>query len=295
MVTFNPNGGSGGPNKMYGVGDTTIPSDVPVKADSICIGWSTDPSATSAMVAPGGTYNITSDVTLYAVWRSEYVTITFDANGGTGGPSTQRVRYGESSTLKSSTPSKSGYVFDDWRSPATGSPFQIYHPGGTYTFTSDMTLTAMWDVESSGGGSGSGSGTTGDGDFATCNHEYYYNSEGEKVDIVKTSGYLTTDKKHLPYYRCTRCGGYEINYSDWYRTERDANKVDLYGETHLADYEMRGAAVTTCDICGTAVHEWYLTCYICKSQLGNVITSCSNEDCPGYHDGHDYASYGWTP
>ena len=93
-VTFDANGGTGAPSSMSSKGGTiTIPSSVPTKDGNQFWIWKikgTDVSAT-----PGGTfYSIESYadsngvVTFVAQWEELY-TITFDANGGTGGPTTQ--------------------------------------------------------------------------------------------------------------------------------------------------------------------------------------------------------------
>lgn len=73
-VSYNANGGTGAPaaqTKVHGT-DLTLSSTVPTRANHELLGWSANPSATSATYQPGGTYSSDEAVTLYAVWRQTY-------------------------------------------------------------------------------------------------------------------------------------------------------------------------------------------------------------------------------
>ncbi len=67
-------------------------------------------------------------------------TITYDANGGTGAPSTQTKTHDVALTLSSTTPEKTGYTFANWM--ATDGT--MYAPGTSYTVNAATTLTAQW-------------------------------------------------------------------------------------------------------------------------------------------------------
>lgn len=67
-------------------------------------------------------------------------TITYDANGGTGAPSSQTKYCGTNLTLTTSKPSKTGYTFNGWKA----SNGTTYTSGGTYTANASTTLTAQW-------------------------------------------------------------------------------------------------------------------------------------------------------
>lgn len=82
-ITYNANGGSGAPGNTYTESNTsstksgTLSSSKPSRSNYTFLGWSTNQYATSASYAVGGTYNFTSDTTLYAVWQKvESKTIT---------------------------------------------------------------------------------------------------------------------------------------------------------------------------------------------------------------------------
>ena len=76
-MKLDANGGSGGTGsvtKTYGQA-VTLPTSVPTKQNYNFKGWAPTANATSATWSAGGSYteNITSDVTLYAVWELAYI------------------------------------------------------------------------------------------------------------------------------------------------------------------------------------------------------------------------------
>jgi hypothetical protein len=78
-ISYNMNGGTGtiaSQSKYYGV-DITLSSTEPTKSGYKFLGWSTNSSATSATYTAGGTYSANSSNTLYAVWQTSSVTITY--------------------------------------------------------------------------------------------------------------------------------------------------------------------------------------------------------------------------
>lgn len=68
------------------------------------------------------------------------VTITYDNNDGSGGPSSQTVTAGGSLTLSTSRPTRFGYNFVCWMGGS-----KEYYPGETYTFTENTTLLAYYE------------------------------------------------------------------------------------------------------------------------------------------------------
>ena len=69
--------------------------------------------------------------------------ITYNANGGTGVPSSQNKRYGISITLSDKKPTKSGYDFLGWGSSST-STSPVYNVSDTYSNNESITLYAIW-------------------------------------------------------------------------------------------------------------------------------------------------------
>lgn len=78
------------------------------------------------------------------VKNTEY-TITYNANGGSGGPSFQQKNKGQSLTISSEIPERSGYSFVGWSTSATSDEAQ-YIPGSTFETDVDTTLYAVWEM-----------------------------------------------------------------------------------------------------------------------------------------------------
>lgn len=75
-ITFNANGGSGGPSTQSGYGNVTIINSKPSRNDYMFLGWNTSSSATSPTYIAGGNINLTSNITLYAVWGKRSVSLS---------------------------------------------------------------------------------------------------------------------------------------------------------------------------------------------------------------------------
>ncbi len=74
------------------------------------------------------------------------VTVTYLANGGTGGPYTQEFPYDMAGTLLSPEAtgiSRAGYIFVGWNTEPDGSG-TYYEPGDTVVLTQGLTLYAQW-------------------------------------------------------------------------------------------------------------------------------------------------------
>lgn len=143
-VTYNANGGSGAPGKqtkIYGT-NLTLSTGKPTRTGYTFKGWATSASG-SATYQPGGSYSANANITLYAVWQKSTFAITYNANGGTGAPSSQTKTYGVDKTLTASTPTRTDYKFIGWGITAFDTTAK-YQPGGTYSTDADITLYAIW-------------------------------------------------------------------------------------------------------------------------------------------------------
>ena len=145
-LNFNLQGGSGTFNTLYGVyGERLfIPSSSPTKNGYTFQGWSTS-STGSPQYQPGDYYTIYSNTILYAIWgeSTQYCTITFNANGGSGAPSKQQKIIGETTYIPYTKPTRSGYAFQGW-STSSWATSADYQPGSTYTPYGNMTFYAVW-------------------------------------------------------------------------------------------------------------------------------------------------------
>jgi len=150
-IAFNANGGEGGPTsgkKQHGF-DFEIPQTKPTKIGYNFLGWSESSTATTATYSAGGKYTKDANVTLYAVWKINKYRISYDANGGSGGPTFTEVEYNKNTLLSTNKPTKTGYTFLGW-STSKSATTQEYNAGGTYPktggVTSDVTLYAVWKI-----------------------------------------------------------------------------------------------------------------------------------------------------
>lgn len=69
--------------------------------------------------------------------------ITYNANGGSGAPSSQTKWYGTNLTLSSTKPTRTGYSFLGWSTSASATS-ATWTAGGTYTANASDTLYAVW-------------------------------------------------------------------------------------------------------------------------------------------------------
>ena len=148
-LTYNANGGSGAPGKQTGTGvgsyTFTISGTKPTRAGHTFLGWSLSSTAAGASYQPGGSIKLTASATLYAVWRINTYTVSYNANGGSGAPASQTKTYGKALTLSATKPTRAGHTFLGWNTKADGSGAS-YAAGGSYTANAAVTLYAQWQI-----------------------------------------------------------------------------------------------------------------------------------------------------
>lgn len=84
------------------------------------------------------TKKVTFDVTVPA-----WCTLTYNANGGSGAPSSQSAASGSNVTISSTKPSRSYYTFLGWATSSTATSAG-YVAGNSYKLSSNATLYAVW-------------------------------------------------------------------------------------------------------------------------------------------------------
>lgn len=72
-------------------------------------------------------------------------TVSYNANGGSNAPSAQTKWHDEPLALSSDKPSKTGYTFKGWAKSKTDTTAE-YIAGASYTDNSDVTLYAVWEI-----------------------------------------------------------------------------------------------------------------------------------------------------
>ena len=149
-ISFNANGGSGAPSsvtKTHGV-NLTLPSTKPTRSGYTFVGWSDDATDTSHLWDAGGTFTWDQNDTLYAIWKKT-ITLTYNANGGTGVPNSQStIVYNATTSFKfpisSTKPTRTGYTFLGW-STSDSATSSSYNSGESITLSSSDTLYAVWE------------------------------------------------------------------------------------------------------------------------------------------------------
>lgn len=132
--------GSGGGQWIWtNIGGTkTFRITMPTSGQSKKIGF----SATVNTGVNPATISASGEYTLSAItWEH---TVSYNANGGTGAPDTQKKIYGSVLTLSSVRPTRDGYVFMGWATSSAGDV--AYMPGATYGADADVTLYAVWQI-----------------------------------------------------------------------------------------------------------------------------------------------------
>lgn len=145
-VSYNANGGSGAPSaqtKWYG-STLKLSTATPTRTGYSFLGWSTA-NDSSVEYAAGANYTANAGVTLYAVWKANTYTVSYNANGGTGAPGNQTKTYDVDLTLSSTIPTRTNYNFLGWATSASATSPQ-YAAGGKYTANSGVTLYAVWQL-----------------------------------------------------------------------------------------------------------------------------------------------------
>ena len=150
ILTYNANGGSGAPSSqtLTPGAAATLSSIKPTRTGYTFLGWSTSSTATSATYSAGGSITISTDTTLYAVWKVNTYTITYNANGGSGSAS-QSVDYGATWTSNSGSGfSRTGHTLQGWSLVNDG---EVYYglgaAQGAWSTTSNLTLYAVWSIQ----------------------------------------------------------------------------------------------------------------------------------------------------
>ena len=205
-VNYNANGGSGAPASQdkYNTVDLTLSSTKPTRTGYTFVSWNTSSDGSGTSYQPGSKYTANESATLYAIWKANTYSISYNLNGGSKGSSAPTSgTYG--STVTVSNPSRTGYTFAGWSVSGAGASMS----GTSLTIgAGNVTLTANWNVNyyyldlngyldggSSGGISGYGTADVYINGTLVCNDcaDYYtahpYGTTYSISDIKTTTGH----------------------------------------------------------------------------------------------------------
>ena len=146
-VSYNANGGTGAPSsqtKWHSI-TLTLSSVKPSRTGYDFLGWARSSTATTIDYAAGAFFGYNENTVLYAVWKAHTYAVSFNANGGTGAPSSQTKTHGVALTITSSKPTRTNYNFLGWGTSASSTTV-AYTSGSSYTANSAITLYAVWEL-----------------------------------------------------------------------------------------------------------------------------------------------------
>ena len=183
----------------------SITSPTIEKTGYTIIGWNTNKNATTSTWNINTSKSISSSATYYPILKANIYTITYNANGGSGGPSSQSYKYAPNGNiyLSSDRPSKTGYTFMGWsESPSATSA--SYSPGqwwGTHN-ANNYTLYAVWKKT-----------------VTVCGEsDHVWKTRGIKIISTRFTWPCTRGENHTTAYiiYCSKCGMSALYYNDHY-------------------------------------------------------------------------------
>lgn len=155
-----------------------IPDNIPIKTGYVFRGWSSTPSynqnyriaywengyggdadsngVSATTTGSNWTYQdyctntgytgTSTTLVLYAQWEASVTnyTVTFDDNGGTGGPGSITFPSGEGVKIPDTTPTRNGYTFRGWEYSSAGETVRL-NPGDIISPKTSITLYAVWE------------------------------------------------------------------------------------------------------------------------------------------------------
>ena len=143
-ITFNGNGSTSGQMAALKVArgkEVRLTANAYEKTDSEFTGWNTKADGSGDKYKDEEFVYFEEDTTLYAQWSSG-VTITFDANDGSGTMDPVKVSAGVYELPKNGFTAPEGYAFVRWSETAEGEV--EYEVGDELEVTEDVTLYAIW-------------------------------------------------------------------------------------------------------------------------------------------------------
>ena len=208
-VTFDADGGKVSPASRSAYLSDAYDLPTPTKTGHTFIGWYS--AKTNGIAVTNGTVITTpSDHTLYARWRVNTYTVSFDANGGSGAPAAKNMQYGAKYGTLNNSVSRTGYTFNGWYTAKSGGT--KITADSEYSAASDQILYAQWKAnkytvsfQENGGSSVSDKTVTYDanyGDLPTPTKTGYtfkgwFTSSGGGTQITKTTTVKITANQTL--------------------------------------------------------------------------------------------------
>jgi uncharacterized repeat protein (TIGR02543 family) len=143
IISFNSNGAGGTMQnlKIYENASASLPLNIFEKTGYAFAGWAESANGT-VTCSDGQNYTAgagQSEVTLYAIWTAKTFVISFNANGGSGGPAANAAAiYDQPMPVVSGIPVQEGYIFNGYWDAQSG---------GTRYYNADLSSAKTWDKD----------------------------------------------------------------------------------------------------------------------------------------------------
>lgn len=166
-ISYSGNGNTGGTATSTHVGAVgssfTVASNsgTLVKTGFTFSGWNTAANGTGTTYAPGATILMPKDgTTLYARWVANALTLSYDANGGTGSPVSESRLAGATANVSTTVPTRNGFSFGGWRKLAECT-CAVVASGASFTMPSSNTVLYAYWIAATGTIAYNGNSSTG--------------------------------------------------------------------------------------------------------------------------------------
>lgn len=195
-------------------------------------------------------------------------TVSYNANGGSGVPSSQKKDHGKALTLSSTKPTRSGYTFLGWSTSKTATS-PSYSAGGSYNGNADITLYAVWKSNTCSHSYNAGTITT----AATCK------STGVRTRTCTLCG--ATKKETIAKIPSNHAGGTTVKNAKTATCTAKGYTGDTYclgcgaitakgKDVAAKGHSYNSGTITTAATCkSTGVRT--LTCTVCKATKTETI------------------------
>ena len=256
------------------------------------VGWNTDKNATTGSTS--GTYNVTADITFYAIWSVEIYIVEWDPNGGTINESTnsilQDVNYESTVSFSTYTPTREGYTFVGWntdKNATTGSKYGYSSPIRSntifYAIWYIIEYIVTWNAGRNGGsltnGQSSAQQVVSHGDIVSFTQytasKTGYTFKGWNMDkdatTGSTSGNSSSITSNTTFYAIFKINEYTITWNAnsglWddnstIKTEVKTYNYNIYGYTLSQNPHKESTIEST----GWSLSGWS------KTQTGTIVT-----------------------
>lgn len=143
-IIYNANGGVDAPamQTKYENEDIKISMSAPTRKGYEFVGWAVGSNDT-VVYTSGDTCKENKTLYLYAVWKAENYTVSYNANGGSGAPQGQTATYGEPVRTSAIEPTKENYRFVGWSESRNASRAE-YLAGDSLIVAANTVLYAVW-------------------------------------------------------------------------------------------------------------------------------------------------------